>query len=269
MGDWLGTGRVADGTQNWVTYNQAKKFAINNKITSKDEWYNFKKENVLPNNIPADPRGVYSRKNQWKGWLDFFGKKKGIERNYLSYSEVKKYVRGLGIQNSIEWNNFVKMGNKPDNIPRGIDKVYKNEGWEGWKKFLGTENVKKKIKRFCSFQEARNYVRTLKLKNTKEWKEYCKSGRKPNNIPSSPENTYDDLWEGWIDFLGSKYLKPRNNKENILKFKIAKIKIKKIGVNTSREYRKIAYKKIKNLPSNPNIFYKDQWKGWADFLGKE
>ena len=25
----------------------------------------------------------------------------------------------------------------------------------------------------------------------------------------------------------------------------------------------------KNIPKRPDLVYKDQWKGWADFLGKE
>ena len=41
-----------------------------------------------------------------------------------------------------------------------------------------------------SFESAREYVRSLGIKDYKDWKEYCKSGKKPDNIPSAPWNTY-------------------------------------------------------------------------------
>jgi hypothetical protein len=43
------------------------------------------------------------------------------------------------------------------------------------------------------FKEAREFVRSLNLKGTKEWQEYCKSGEKPDDIPSAPWETYKEL----------------------------------------------------------------------------
>jgi len=38
-----------------------------------------------------------------------------------------------------------------------------------------------------------------------EWREYCKSGKKPINIPASPDKTYKNKgWISWGDFLGKK-----------------------------------------------------------------
>ena len=36
------------------------------------------------------------------------------------------------------------------------------------------------------FDEARGFVRSLQLKNTREWEEYRNSGKKPDDIPSHP-----------------------------------------------------------------------------------
>ena len=47
-----------------------------------------------------------------------------------------------------------------------------------------------KKKNWRSFKEARKFVQKLKLKGWKEWLNYCKSGKKPNNIPSNPQNVY-------------------------------------------------------------------------------
>tara|TARA_Y100000813_G_C24107142_1_gene325945 strand:- start:53 stop:289 length:237 start_codon:yes stop_codon:yes gene_type:complete len=56
---------------------------------------------------------------------------------------------------------------------------------------------------YLSFEEAREYVRSLGLKSEKEWKDYCNSGKKPHNIPKSANSTYKgDGWKGLLDFLG-------------------------------------------------------------------
>jgi hypothetical protein len=63
------------------------------------------------------------------------------------------------------------------------------------------------MSRSLSFIQARAYVRSLKLKSISEWRKYCKSGRKPRNIPSTPDKKYKD--QGWIsfgDWLGTQNL---------------------------------------------------------------
>ena len=36
------------------------------------------------------------------------------------------------------------------------------------------------------------------------WVEYCKSGRKPKNIPARPDQVYAGQgWRGWADWVGS------------------------------------------------------------------
>jgi hypothetical protein len=41
------------------------------------------------------------------------------------------------------------------------------------------------------------------LNSVKEWTEYSKSGERPIDIPSNPQNTYKNKgWQGWADFLG-------------------------------------------------------------------
>jgi len=47
------------------------------------------------------------------------------------------------------------------------------------------------------FLDAREFVRKLGLKSSQDWRKYCKSGRKPSNIPANPERTYGEEWKGW------------------------------------------------------------------------
>lgn len=43
---------------------------------------------------------------------------------------------------------------------------------------------------YLPLKDARDFVRALKLKSPKEWDEYVKSGKKPDNIPSDPSSFY-------------------------------------------------------------------------------
>jgi hypothetical protein len=54
-----------------------------------------------------------------------------------------------------------------------------------------------------SFEEAREFARSLKLKNQIEWFEHSKSKQIPLNIPSNPQRKYKDKWIGWPDWLGT------------------------------------------------------------------
>jgi hypothetical protein len=56
---------------------------------------------------------------------------------------------------------------------------------------------------FLPFEEAREYVRGLGIKNSIEYSDWCSSGNKPTNIPSDASRKYENEgWLSWLDFLG-------------------------------------------------------------------
>ena len=58
------------------------------------------------------------------------------------------------------------------------------------------------MNKFLSFADAKAFVSGMNLKSNKERAEYCKSGNKPNNIPSNPNTVYkDNGWTTWGDYL--------------------------------------------------------------------
>ena len=74
LGDWLGTGRVADNLKEYKSYNEAKKIVHSLKIRNWREWKVYFKSGKKPNDIPNAPAGVYKD----KGWIiaeDWFYKK--------------------------------------------------------------------------------------------------------------------------------------------------------------------------------------------------
>jgi hypothetical protein len=38
--------------------------------------------------------------------------------------------------------------------------------------------------RFRTFSDAKNFVHSKNLKSQREWKEFCRSGKKPEDIPA-------------------------------------------------------------------------------------
>ena len=110
----------------------------------------------------------------------------GLSLNSSHSTEAREYIRKIGIQDTKEWNQYLKSGNKPDNIPAHPDRIYKGKGWTDWYDFLGTR---------LSFSEAREHIRKLGLSNQTAWRKYCKSGKKPKDIPSTPDYVYKG--KGW------------------------------------------------------------------------
>lgn len=53
------------------------------------------------------------------------------------------------------------------------------------------------------FKEAREYIRSLKLKSRREWDRYRKSSKLPYDIPKNPGRVYKTKWEGLDDWLGT------------------------------------------------------------------
>lgn len=46
------------------------------------------------------------------------------------------------------------------------------------------------------FEEARTFIHSQELKGRDEWRVWAKSGAKPDDIPTSPEQAYKD--KGWV-----------------------------------------------------------------------
>ena len=45
-------------------------------------------------------------------------------------------------------------------------------------------------KEFRDFESAREFARKLNFKGRTDWREYCKSGNKPDDIPTYPWEMY-------------------------------------------------------------------------------
>jgi hypothetical protein len=120
------------------------------------------------------------------------------------FAEARNYVHKLGLKNREDWKQYCKSGNKPDDIPNSPDNASSyHEFWKGWGDWLGTANVAPSDRVYRPFSEARAFVHNLGLKSSEEWKQYCKSGRKPKDIPSLLTPTMHTLTSGKEWVIGS------------------------------------------------------------------
>jgi hypothetical protein len=242
----------------YLSYEQAKEFVSKLGLKGKKEWFEYIKSGNRPDDIPYSPYYSYENKG-WISWGDFLGKglKDSKNINYLSYEEAKEFVSKLKIKSRKEWQEYVKSGNKPNNIPSNLDKIYKNKGWNNWGDFLGTGNIHAKYREYLSYKEAKEFVSKLDLKNQTEWYQYTKSGNKPNEIPVDPSKTYENKgWISWGDFLG-KGLKDSKN-INWLSYEEARKFVMKLGFKTQKEWFEYCKSgnKPDNIPANPYGVYK-------------
>jgi hypothetical protein len=272
-GDFLGTGTIANAKKQYRSFEEAREFVHALKLNGQKEWERYYKSGNKPDDIPTHPDATYKNKG-YKGYGDWLGTGRiaNAKKQYRSFEEAREFVHALKLKSHLFWREYAQSGKKPDDIPADPHHVYKNKGWTTWGNWLGTGKVADQLKQYRSFEDAKKFVHTLNLKNGREWKEYCKSGGKPDDIPAGPRNTYKDKgWAGIVDWLGNETEKRiRLTSQNYLGFDDAQKFVRKLKLTTSLEFKQQIKSHMipENIPKSPQTFYlKKGWTGWGDFLG--
>lgn len=139
------------------------------------------------------------------------------------------------------------------------------------KGILKSEETKKnmcaaqaKIHPYMKFDDARAFVRALKLQSGREWIRYCKSDSRHMNIPTVPSVTYKT--KGWIsiyDWLGTvRYTSYKKEKKITIQF----------GISGKEDWN-LKYKQLEEffvkhrIPQNLEMIYRTSgWVSWERFL---
>jgi superfamily II DNA or RNA helicase len=267
-GDWLGTGAIAARFRQYRSFEQARSFVHGLKLKSNAEWRAYCKLHKKPADVPSNPNLVYAD-DGWAGWGDWLGTGTVSlnSRQYRSYMKARAFARSQGFKSQGEWFDYCKSGHKPRDIPYSPRVVYASDGWSGWGDWLGTGNIARFLRRYRSFKKARAFVRDLNLKSETEWKAYCKSGKKPADIPANPRGVYlNDGWAGLGDWLGNGKVAPGQYRS----FKKARAFARSLGLKFQTEW--VDYcksgKRPGDIPSNPGKAYAESgWVGYSDWLG--
>ena len=244
----------------WMSFEEAKEFTHTLKLKTPKEWRKYSVSGEKPKNIPSRPKQIY--KKEWKGYGDWLGTKKN---QFISFSEARQFAQSLKISGYLKWGEYCKSGKKPNNIPVSPGQVY--EEWEGWPDFLGNPKIRKK--KFRSYVEIKKFVNEIGIKSQTEWVEYCKSGKKPKDIPSSVWTIYKDEWTGFGDFFGTGNLSGKDISKKYISFEEARQFVQSLKLKGQEEWKEYCKsgKRPDNIPAAPNITYKKEWKGVGDWLG--
>ena len=273
MQDWLGTNPGFKGYE-YLSYDQAILIIHKLKLKSQKDWYSYLKSKKKPNNIPSAPSSYYQNKG-WTSWGDWLGTGKIADQNkkFKSFSEARKYIQSLNIKSQKEWNSFAKAGGKkPDDIPYKPQRTYK-ESWKSWGDWLGTGRIADQKKVFCSYEDAKKFARSLKLKSRNEWRNYVKENFIPDNIPKDPFRHYQRILNKLItpkDFLGYEQIK-LNTPRKYLSYKEAKKRLKPHKLKSRADYSAKLKNKIlgDEFPYNPDRYYKKNgWVSMDDYFSK-
>ena len=188
--------------------------------------------------------------------------------SWMPFEEAREYARRLRLNNQKDWFLFAQSIKKPIDIPYDPRNMYK-DNWISYGDWLGTGRIANQLINYLDFSTAKRIIHSLKLKSIVEWYDYCKSGNKPSNIPSFPNQTYKN--KGWIsygDWLGNnkiatQFRSYRNYKEAV-KF------VHKLKIKNNLEWRRFSKTQDKpfDIPTAPDRIYANNgWVSWGEWLG--
>jgi hypothetical protein len=162
----------------FLPYEEAREYVHRLNLKNVIDWRDFSKSDK-PDYIPAAPWKVYKRKG-WTNLGDWLGTGTLApkDKKYLPYEKAKEFARSSGIKSSKQWFLASKSGDLPAGLPGDPSKIYKQKGWTTWGRIADQQ------KKYWDYKKARDFVHTLKLKDESEWYSYCKSGKKPSEIPT-------------------------------------------------------------------------------------
>jgi hypothetical protein len=239
-------------------FEEAREFARNLGLKNNNEWRKWSASGQRPASIPSNPERAY--KSQFITWADWLGYR-GMCTDPLPFEEAREYARKLNFKSVHEWEKWAYSGKRPVSIPSHPGATYKNQ-FEGWPDWLGYAG---KCVDPMPFEEARAFVRKLGLRSGEEWYAWAKSDERPVAIPYSPNRSYKDKFKGMPDWLGN----GKTPHGQMLPFEDARSFARKLGLTSMKQWNIWAKssERPRNIPYNPGITYKGEYKGDPDWLG--
>ena len=226
----------------------------------------YPREIGIPDDIPSAPARTY-REIGWKGFSHWLS---GEDRVlFLSFDAARALARSLRLSSTVEWRSATTAADFPRDVPRSPDRHYAKTGWKGWSDWLGVR-IRSKVQ-IRPFHDAREYARSLGLKNRTGWERLARARSLPNDVPHKPSHVYKtNGWVGWGDWLGAGTLAPRFRKYR--SFREARAFGRSLSLTSQKQWFACCKSSElpRDIPTNPASVFKDKgWLGWSDWLGTD
>jgi superfamily II DNA or RNA helicase len=290
LGDWLGTGSLSNRDLQFRGFAEARHFARSLGVNSGKEWRLFaggKRPDLgmLPSDIPRAPWIVYRRRG-WQSMGDWLNTDVVAvsKRRFRDFAGARDYARSLGLSSIKEWERFcvgagTRTARLPSDIPTNPQRTYREQGWVDWSDWLGSKIVATYDRKYWGYLVAREFVRSLRLRNVRDWRRYVVGQidgvlAKPSALPSAPELVYKEEWQGYPDFLGTARTR-RSPLGGLRPFVEAREFARSLGLRGVVDWTAYSRGEITGLtplpmdiPKDPRQSYRGQgWIGWGDWLG--
>lgn len=160
--------------------------------------------------LTAEERAESDRKRK-EYIATYRSKRKRKRRRYeefLPYEEARDRIQNEGIRTAAEYNLWHRLNN-PARMPQSPDAYYGLRGkWSNWGDFLGVVNEYPRIKKktWRPYKEAKAYAHSKGFSTIHDWRDFCRSGKCPEDIPHRPDVAYFKTgdWFSWREFIGPK-----------------------------------------------------------------
>ena len=207
--------------------------------------------------MPSDPRMYYG--NQFPGWTKFLGRGKveyesfvsrvleAVEKGELDPFRIKRTYR--------QWQK-----NHPD-MPSNPPLYYRGQ-FPGWTKLLGRGKVEYEsfVSRVLEAVE-KGELDPFRIERTyRQWQK-----KNHPDMPSDPRYTYGDQFPGWTKLLGREKVEYESFVSRVLEA-VEKGELDPFRIE--RTYRQWQ-KNHPDIPSDPRMYYGNQFPGWTKFLERK
>ncbi|HFQ5194334.1 TPA: integrase repeat-containing protein [Vibrio vulnificus] len=197
--------------------------------------------------LPYHPNKIYAA--EWTNWPDFFGK--DAPSYYPNLEKTKVAAQHLDVMSV---KDYQRRCCKIDPLlPYHPDRVYSKQ-WKSWLDFLG----KDKLEYYPNLVTTKKAAQRLKIISQSD---YQRRYKLDPLLPCHPNEVYAAEWTNWFDFLG------KVKSEHYPNLASAKDAVLRQGITSHTGYQRY-YKLDPLLPCQPNLVYAEEWRDWADFLGK-
>ena len=193
--DWLGF--------KFLPFEKARTYMRRLGLKNRDEYWAWLRSDKRPSTIPYSPEKEYKR----TGWIDLgdwlgTGNTGRQRKKRMNYEQAKTYIQAVGIKTQHEFFAWRKTDQRPETMPPDPNKVYFE--FEGWGAFLGTGRIANQNKKYWSYEEAKTFLKPLRITSGKHFRELCSMGVITTYIPNNPYAFYSKqkTWISFPDFFG-------------------------------------------------------------------